>query len=215
MRKREILEKIGAVELALFITDSYKKKKDQADELCGFVRDKILSSSTTSVYKDQHSDLALVVHRGTKTMKDIGTDVAVAFGFARWTTRVRCALVIQKIAARKYGRKNVATIGHSLGGKIAEIVGVKGKLILTYNKAVSFDSMFHSRNNQTDIRSRFDLVSGLGVFHQQVTIPSTLNPLEAHSVGPLEAHATEANVLLRQQSSDSSELSSPGSIESE
>lgn len=216
MRKREILNKVGAVELALFIANSYKKKKEQLQELCGFIRDDILSNSTTSIYKDQHSPLALVIHRGTKTTRDLGTDIAVAFGFAKWTTRVRCALVVQKIAVRKYGRKNIVTIGHSLGGKVAEIVGVKGKLILTYNKAVSYESMFHSPSNQKDIRSKFDIVSGLGIFHNQITIPSSVNPLEAHSTRPLETYASEANLLLRQQSSDSSDLlSSTGSIESE
>lgn len=214
MRKQDILKRVGASELALFIANSYKKRKDQQQELCGFTRDDILSNSTTSIYKDKTSDLALVIHRGTKTMKDVGTDVAVAFGFAKWTSRVRCALVVQKIAVRKYGKSNVVTIGHSLGGKIAEIVGVKGKLILTYNKAVSFDSMFHTSNNQKDIRTRFDLVSGLGVFHKQVTIPSSLNPLEAHSTGPLETYAGEVNALLRQQSSSDISDFSPGSTAS-
>ena len=44
---------------------------------------------------------------------------------------------IQKQAEQKYGANNITTMGHSLGGRIAEKVGKKSAQIITYNKAAT------------------------------------------------------------------------------
>lgn len=213
MRSREIMQIVSAEDIVSFINNSYENRSKQVKRIKSFIRDDILSGSRTTVYKDDTSDLCVVVHRGTKTIGDVGTDVGASLGLTKFSSRFQCALTTQKIAVRKYGKTNILTLGHSLGGKIAEMVGSKGKLTITYNKPVTMDAFFvkQSYKRQKDIRSRFDVPSLFNTGTQVIQIDSSLNPLKAHNTNTLSDSAAKLNAqLLLRSNSDSS-----GSISSE
>lgn len=222
MRAREILSRIGAEEIVAFLKNSYLSKKLQATEVFEFEKDAILSGSRTTVYKDKHSPLCVIVHRGTSSVTDVGTDVLAAIGLFRWSRRLHDASIVHKYARRKYGRRNIVTLGHSLGALIAEKLGNQGKYVITYNKPVTLTAMFETlQKQQTDIRAKHDILSTLSSFqlarpNHRIVIPSPLfQPLKAHSVAPLEEHGVDVTALLRQESASGSGDSVPSSMSSE
>ena len=51
------------------------------------------------------------------------------------TPRYKEALQVQQQAEKKYGAKNISTIGHSQGGYQAQLLGANTQEIITLNKA--------------------------------------------------------------------------------
>jgi hypothetical protein len=86
---------------------------------------------------------------------------------------------------KKYNNKPVTTLGHSLGGSLAEFSG--GDKIVTINKGVGLSGINKEiKNNQTDIRSRNDIVSVLSNTQhgdrKKITLKTNhINPLREHS----------------------------------
>lgn len=159
------------------------------DQVAGFELDNSISSATSKVY---HSPTQTVVaHRGTKGLADWATDSVYAYGgipYIKTTSRYKSALKVQKAAENKYGAKNVTTIGHSLGGLLAELVGGDSKEILTFNKATRPGSNI-KRDIQTDVSTTGDVVSSLNPLqkNKQVVIESkTKNPLTEHGLDTLD-----------------------------
>jgi hypothetical protein len=161
------------------------------DKVDGFELDKSLSTTTSKVY---HSPTQTVVaHRGTSGAADVATDAVYAYGgisALKLTPRYRAAYNVQKKAEEKYGAKNITTIGHSLGGLLAELVGGKTKEVLTFNKATRPGSNV-KQSNQTDVSTTGDVVSSLNPLpfqkNKQIVIKSkTSNPLTEHSLDTLD-----------------------------
>jgi alpha-beta hydrolase superfamily lysophospholipase len=102
--------------------------------------------------------------------------------------RFKHAKKIQKKTEKKYGAQNVITMGHSLGGRIAEKVGKKSSQIITYNKAATPKSILKpTPKKQKDIRTSGDVVSKLATLqkhkNKMTTINSgLLNPVAAHDI---------------------------------
>lgn len=158
-------------------------------EIAGYTLDSSISSATSKVY---HSPTQTVVaHRGTKGVADIATDSVYAYGgipYLKTTPRYKSALKVQKNAEQKYGAKNVTTIGHSLGGLLAELVGGDSKEILTFNKATRLGSNL-KQDNQTDVSTTGDVISSLNPLqkNKQVVIESkTKNPFTEHGLDALD-----------------------------
>ena len=86
---------------------------------------------------------------------------------------------------RKYANKPVTTLGHSLGGSLAEYA--KGDKIITVDKGVGIGTIGKRINkNQTDIRASNDLVSVLSNTQRggrKIVLKdkANLNPLSAHN----------------------------------
>jgi hypothetical protein len=100
-----------------------------------------------------------IVHRGSKTAKDYGTDVLLGLGLDKYSTRLQRAQNVTRKVEEKYG-KTAAHMGHSLGGMVAERVATKGAPVTTYNKGVSLNSIGKTiPKSQTDYRVNTDLVS--------------------------------------------------------
>jgi len=159
------------------------------DKVAGFELDNSISSATSKVY---HSPTQTVVaHRGTKGLADWATDSVYAYGgipYIKSTPRYKSALKVQKSAEAKYGAKNVTTIGHSLGGLLAELVGGNSKEILTFNKATRLGSNL-KQDIQTDVSTTGDVVSSLNPLqkNKQVVIDSkTGNPITEHGLDTLD-----------------------------
>lgn len=155
----------------------------------GYTKDKELSGQRTQVYKDE-TGKATVVHRGTKGLKDIGTDLYISLGGnIKNTDRYKHSKMISDKARDKYG--NITNIGHSLGGKLAETTGQKQDNIITYNKATVLTDIGKRRKaNQTDIRHKNDIVSLISTTQKggktKTLKNKTKNALTAHNTSNLK-----------------------------
>lgn len=154
------------------------------------VRDENLSGKRVSVFKNATDHKTYVVHRGTHSMKDWATDVGMFLGMEN-TNRFKHSKKVQKNAEKKYGKENVITLGHSLGGRLAEKMGGRSSQIVTYNKAVTPGSVLATfgkplPKKQTDIRTKLDVVSAMSKLQrmQNKTVEAstkTFNVIKAHS----------------------------------
>ena len=95
----------------------------------GFTMDKSISSKTSKVYVHP-SGQVVVAHRGTSGVLDWGNNAMYGLvgdiGY-KLTSRYKEALKVQQNAEKKYGAKNITTIGHSQGGLQAQLLGGKLK----------------------------------------------------------------------------------------
>lgn len=182
--------KLSPTELKDLLQAGYDPKKHNVGD---FVLDKSVSSGTSKVYYDKETGRAVVVHRGTQGILDWANNLAYAVGgdtAYKQTKRFKEAQEVQRKAEEKYGASNVSTIGHSQGGKQAELLGGKSKEIITLNKATRAGSNTKQKN-QTDIRTTGDWVSSLNPFQKKskkdITIKSGFfsNPLTEHSTDTL------------------------------
>ena len=177
----------GKLETSTFknlLSATYSKNKD----VDGFIKDKKISTKTSKVFVNPDSGQAVVAHRGTSGFTDWFNNVAYAYGGERLyklTPRYKEAEKVQKEAEKKYGSKNITTIGHSQGGLQSELLGGDSNEIITLNKATRPFS--NKKNlNQYDVSSSWDIVSSLNPFQpkndKEIIIPSqTSNPLTEHS----------------------------------
>jgi hypothetical protein len=166
---------------------SYDKKIKNVN---GFEQDRQLSTKTSKVYVNPETGQTVVAHKGTSGILDWRNNAVYALGGEKaykQTDRFKEAEKVQKKAYKKYG-DDITTIGHSQGGLQAELLGKKGKEIITLNKATRpFGNKPSS--NQYDIKTQGDLVSSLNPFqtyNEQNIIKSDLNPLAAHAINTLE-----------------------------
>jgi len=175
-----------------FINASYKPSKPQIES---YERVHSLSGKRAQVYFDPKTKKAIVTHKGTSSHKDIITDIKMAVGIESGK-RFQHAKKIQKKAERLYGPENVTTIGHSLGGRIAEKVGKKSNKIITYNKAATPKSILSKTpRNQIDIRAKNDPVSILSKFQKKTN--ATVNT--KGSINLLKTHGTSKLKYIRNQ----------------
>ncbi len=174
-----------------FLSKSYDKAKDATDEIGDFIKDKKLSGQRVQVYHNPKTGQAVVVHRGSQGIHDWGNNLKMALGFNMSNTkRFSHGKKIQKEAEAKYGAKNISTLGHSLGGKIASEVGKDSGEIITLNKPVVGRDLFKKnqgkKENETNIRTGHDIVSALDK-KADFTIPSkSINPIAEHTTSVLD-----------------------------
>jgi len=171
------------------LKSSYKPQ----DEVDGFIQDKNLSSKTSKVYVNPQTNQTVVAHQGTSGFSDWLNNAVYAVGGQRlykMTPRYKEAEKVQKEAEKKYGSKNITTIGHSQAGLQAELLGGDTNEIITLNKATRPFSN-SKKENQYDIRAGSDVVSSFNPFqpknYNEIIIPSsTSNPLTEHSLDVLQ-----------------------------
>jgi hypothetical protein len=155
-----------------------KASYNPVDEVDGFVRDKDISSKTSQVYYHPETKQTVVAHRGTSGFTDWFNNFAYAIGgpsLYKVTPRFKEAQKVQHDAEKKYGVEMLSTIGHSQGGLQSELLGKKGKEIITLNKATRpFTNTIN--DNQIDIKTKNDIVSNLNPFQSknknEIIIPS-------------------------------------------
>ncbi|KAJ1635350.1 hypothetical protein T492DRAFT_836149 [Pavlovales sp. CCMP2436] len=131
-------------------------------ETLGYTLDEELSRPNTLVFVDR-SGQPVVAHRGSTTAKDfLVDDTLIALGAHNNTDGLKLARSITQATEKKYGRP-ANSVGHSLGGRLAEQSGAKGQII-TLNKAAGLADIGRrqpSGTRQTDVRSGIDAVSAL------------------------------------------------------
>jgi len=182
--------KISVENIKKLIQQSYKSSLSNVDD---YVIDNELSGQRAQVYKKKGTNEAVVVHRGTKGLEDLGNNVKLALGFdISNTNRVKHAREVQQKAEQKYGSQNVSTVGHSLGSHISSQVGQNSKEIINLNKAVVPANLGKTiSSKETNIRSSKDVISSLLPFQRNrgktITVENTSNnPLTEHSTSILD-----------------------------
>lgn len=163
-------------------------------EIEGYTLDKDLSDDRVKVYKNNTSNEVIVAHRGSKGFRDWLDNARYAYsGDIRTSGTYQEAKKKQQKAIDKYGADNIISVGHSRAGKFVEEFNKETpvKEVLTYNKAVHPNEVFQSNpENQTDVRTSTDLISGLSPLqfskNETVTIPSGYDLLKAHKPSNLE-----------------------------
>lgn len=180
--------------LSLLKTVLESSYNDRAELPKTIVKDTTLSGKRVSVYNDLETHKTYVVHRGTHSVKDWMTDFAMVLGY-EGGKRFSHSKKIQERAEKRYGSENIITVGHSLGGRLAEKFGSNTSAIVTYNKAVTPRSILESLvspipEEQIDVRTSSDPVSFAGPLQRRlnpiVNIDSqTLNPIKVHGLEEL------------------------------
>jgi hypothetical protein len=178
-------------------TKVYKKlldasyAKNPSENIDGYILDKELSKGRSKVYYNPETKHPIVVHRGTSGLQDWMNNAVYALGGKKaykMTKRYKEAEAQQKEAEKKYGEKNISTIGHSQGGLQAELLGKRSGEIVTLNKATRPFTQPRKQENQTDIRTRGDIVSKMNDSKYDINIDTgkSYNPLASHSVNTLD-----------------------------
>jgi hypothetical protein len=177
---------LSQTDIKNFINKSYEKHLSNYKD---FLVDRDLSTQTGQVYHNPKTNQAVVVHRGTASISDVGTDIA--YGLTGYKSkRFKAGEGLQQKAEKKYGAENVTTLGHSLGSLIGQTAGKNSKEIINYNKPVTPLDLFTKKvpENQYDIRSKGDVLSILRPLQRgkkEITLDSSKDPLAAHSTSSL------------------------------
>lgn len=175
---------LAAQDLKELLNRSYNKTPSSYGQ---FIVDPSLSGRRVQVYRNAATGQVVVAHRGTEGIHDWLTDLRYGTLGAQDSARFQHSNRIQKLAEQKYG-PDIITIGHSLGGVLAEANG-RGE-VLTLNKPAGFGSA-KPNPRQVDIRSSMDPVSSLRAYdrtNKLLVVPSkTYNPITEHGVASMDA----------------------------
>lgn len=163
----------------------------------GYKVDRELSGRRAQVYHNEEQGKSVVVHRGTDSIQDWGTNIAMSFGIKG--KRYKHAKKVQRQAEEKYGKDNLITLGHSQGGQWAEKLGQGTSQVITLNKpTVPADIVQGHRvgEHQTDIKTSGDPVSVLRGFQKGnkakvIQSEKGANPISEHSTDTLSRLPSE------------------------
>lgn len=148
--------KLRASEVKNLLDASYQT--EPAQNIGDWVLDNGLSNEYAKVYYKPDGS-AVVAHRGTDaTLKDWSNNLAYALGQYENTDRYRQGKAIQDQAERKYGAKNISTLGHSQGSVLSRKLGQNTKEIINVNPAYKGEVPL---KNEYNVRSSKDVVSSL------------------------------------------------------
>lgn len=152
--------------------------------------DRSLSDKEKKVYVADSGDV-VIAHAGTQLKdkgqrwKDLGSDLAVAFGAERLDPRFRRGERHLKAVESKYGSGNINIVGHSLGGSVAGYLGKKSdrvKNVTTFNRGSSLFSDRGSAKAQNHY-TQGDLLSSVGaLFNRGTNVITRAKRKNAHSL---------------------------------
>jgi hypothetical protein len=172
------------------LNSTYEEENKDIGE---FKVDNNLSGKRVKVLTNPNTNQTIVAHRGSQGYTDwLKTNAGMALGYK--SNRFSHADKIQKKAEKKYGAKNISTVGHSLGSAISSTVGKNSKEVINVNKP----TLLHEYGrkvpaNEFNIRSRGDLVSGLHGLEKDKKITT----LKSRGYNPLIEH--KPSVLNRRK----------------
>ena len=93
--------------------------------------DDSLSSAEQKVYVDKACDPTVAFTGSRKASDWLMTNPMLALGLEKYSTRFRGAKKLVEDVKKKYG-KPVTSVGHSLGGALAEYAG--GNKVITHSR---------------------------------------------------------------------------------
>ena len=169
---------------------SYQKSKVAKNTLekQGYKLDRDLSNKEAKVFVDAEGKPSIAV-RGSKSAYDwLVSDPLLAIGRSDLDPRKRRTNALIENVKKKYKTEDVDLYGHSLSGELITNANTKGK-ITTFNKGAGLGSIGRAINpNQTDIRTKNDIVSLLSKTERggmKQEFQGSDNPLIAHSISQL------------------------------
>ena len=167
------------------LKNSYSDRNKQKSAFVkeGYVYDSDLSDNEKQVYFNPKDKKLLYTVKGTNpfNLRDIGTDIYLAFGHLKDTNRYKEAQSTFNKAKLKYKPKESVLAGHSLGGMVQYIAGKNDK-VYTLDKGATIGQK--TRSNENAFRTEGDLVS---IFNANSTRMKTLkNPHKATGFFPLD-----------------------------
>lgn len=165
---------------------SYKSQRDAQQELEGegWTYDPDLSTIKNKVFLDPTGS-PVVLHRGSKRIGEdwIQSNIPLAFGLEAYSPRFKESKKVISDVKAKYN-KPVTSIGHSLGGSLAEKSGADK--VITYQKGTGLGDITKQIPwNQTDIRTKYDLPSALSTYQtggNKISLEGSILPVTTHSI---------------------------------
>jgi hypothetical protein len=167
--------------------DSIKKIENQ-----GYTKDNSLSNDNESVFYNPQSQKLLYNVAGSHNAKDfLVTDVSLALGRLKNTTRYQEAERVLNQAKSKYNPKETTLTGHSLSGAIINGIADKGKNDKVYSLNGAYTIGQQTRNpngNFNNYRVEGDIVSYLGSHSKNLQTISNNDVLKKGLVGAYLSH---------------------------
>jgi hypothetical protein len=162
------------VNLYQFLKSTYGDKKalDKVKQ-AGYNYDSMLSNSNVKVFHRPSDNKLLVGVAGTHNFSDILTDINLAFGNLKGTSRYKEAKDILKQAKTKYNPSETIVGGHSLGGSISQYIASKRDKAVTLDKGATIGQK--TRSNERAYRTEGDAVSLLASGAKNMTTLANRN----------------------------------------
>ena len=163
-----------------------KNKQKNAFKNDGFVYDSDLSNHEHQVYYNPKEKKMLYSVKGTNLFspKDIGTDIYLASGHLKDTSRFREEKNNLEKAKKRYNPTNTTIAGHSLGATLSQYIAGKNDKVFTLNKGATIRQK--TRSNETAFRTQGDLVSALNANSKRMT--TLKNPYWKTGIIPLDIY---------------------------
>jgi len=137
------------------LKNGYNKNKKKSMD--GYVLDKQLSNHNNQIYYNKKDNKLLHNINGTNSISDVITDVYLAAGKLKDTSRYKESHEKLRQAKEKYKINDAIVTGHSLGATIAGYISGKNDNVITANKGATIGQKV--RSNETHHRTNGDLVS--------------------------------------------------------
>lgn len=177
----------GTADLKKLLNASYKSQSEAQQLLSpyGYSYDPEVSTMTDKVFLDRNGN-PIVLHRGSKRVIEdwLGSNLPLAVGLESQSPRFKKSKELIETLKQKYPDKSITSVGHSLGGSIAEKSGANK--IVTFNKGVGLGDIGKSIPwHQTDIRTKYDIPSALSEYQtggKKIELEGSLNPYTTHIV---------------------------------
>jgi hypothetical protein len=162
------------VDLYQFLKSTYGDKKalDKVKQ-AGYNYDSMLSNSNVKVFHRPSDNKLLVGVAGTHNFSDVLTDINLAFGNLKGTSRYKEAKDILKQAKTKYNPSETIVGGHSLGGSISQYIASKRDKAVTLDKGATIGQK--TRSNERAYRTEGDAVSLLASGAKNMTTLANRN----------------------------------------
>jgi len=170
------------------LKNSYDNRNNQKNAFKndGFVYDSDLSNYEHQVYYNPKEKKMLYSVKGTNplSLKDLGTDLYLASGHLKDTSRFREEKNNLEKAKKRYNPTNTTIAGHSLGASLSQYIADKNDKVFTLDKGATFGQK--TRSNETAFRTQGDLVSALNANSKRMT--TLKNPNWKTGIIPLDAY---------------------------
>lgn len=167
----------GKIKLYDALSSSYGNKKSSNNlEKAGYTKDKSLSTGNQQVWYNPTDKKLMVNVAGTHNLKDWGTDLYLALGHLKDTSRYKEADKTLKQAKEKYQPTQTTITGHSLGSSIGSYIADKNDMFYGLDGGYTIGQKTRSNGgNHQQFRTQGDLVSALGSNNKNMTTLANQN----------------------------------------
>ena len=179
------------VQLYDALKSSYGDKKSKNNlEKQGYNMDSKLSNKNQQVWYNPNDKKLMVNVAGTHNLSDWGTDLYLAFGHLKDTSRYKQAKNTLTQAKEKYKPTKTTVTGHSLGSSIGSYIADKNDMFYGLDGGYTIGQKTRSYGgNHKEFRTSGDIVSLLGSNNTHMkTLPNTNNASGLLPIDSLRAH---------------------------